>query len=225
MNTQGCRQQSPPKGRSWSGAGAIGTTGQGIPKGGFRPLHPRCLGKSSWRAPEYCGRQGRWHVLKLRSCLCLASWAWNQVLWGPQRPPSPALAHVLKRQALTFWMPDSRHGQKPSLGGYTEPLANRVLGATKRYVGIPSKCPCSLKTSFMDLREYRGCVRAGTTKCTHTCVHTHALTHMNAHAHKHLYTMHACTCTRHRCAHTHVTCMCTHTHKHVCPHYRNMCTA
>lgn len=46
------------------------------------------------------------------------------------QPPPPR--HSPNLQALTFWMPDSRQGQKPSLGGYTEPLANKVLGATKR---------------------------------------------------------------------------------------------
>lgn len=35
-------------------------------------------------------------------------------------------------QELTLRMPDCKQGQKPSLGGYSVPLAKRVLGATKR---------------------------------------------------------------------------------------------
>lgn len=62
--------------------------------------------------------------------------------------------HLLNLQLLTFWMPDSLQGQKPSLGGYTDPLANMVFGATKRYVGIPSISPDLSYTSSIDLKKH-----------------------------------------------------------------------
>lgn len=199
----GVGSRAPPKGCSWSGAGAIGATGRGIPKGGSGLCTPRCLGKSSWWAPEHCGRQGRWHVLKLRSCLCLAGWACNPGPLGPLKPRQPCARPHTKAAGADVLDARLPARAEAFIGRVHGAVGEQGLGGHEAVGGDPLEMPSLLEDELHGPAGIPGLCPGWHNQmhahmCPHTCPHTpreHACTQAPIY--------HACTRTRHTRAHTH----------------------